>query len=319
MERKHWLDLLRGIAIIMVVIVHQIDHNIYWNVYTGHIMMPLFFAISGYLFNNNNNIRCFLIKITKNLVIPWLALGVIVTIPQILDGYDDFSAKIIGLFTGKELWFMPCLIFGEIILYVLLKIRHKWLFISAALLVSITGLKLGQLGILDFLRINRAMCVQIFFLIGIIFREYESYFVKINVKYILLASILYFTIATGFVLTHPVLSIDVHLNHYSHFPFNCFLIILGCFICFCIASKYKFSSRILTVIGQNSLVIYIFNGLFIAAVCRIFQKQGINFIDNIWILAIIKTIYGCTICTILSLILNKYTPILIGKGKRINN
>ena len=49
--RKHWVDALRALAILLVVLGHQLKDMTEYFIFTSPIKMPLFFAISGYLFN----------------------------------------------------------------------------------------------------------------------------------------------------------------------------------------------------------------------------------------------------------------------------
>lgn len=51
-NRKLWIDSIRAIAIIMVVLGHQIPEETSYFVYTSIVKMPLFFAISGYFFSD---------------------------------------------------------------------------------------------------------------------------------------------------------------------------------------------------------------------------------------------------------------------------
>ncbi|MBO5133143.1 MAG: hypothetical protein J6C20_08755 [Paludibacteraceae bacterium] len=51
-NRKLWIDSIRAIAIIMVVFGPQIPEETSYFVYTSTVKMPLFFAISGYLFSD---------------------------------------------------------------------------------------------------------------------------------------------------------------------------------------------------------------------------------------------------------------------------
>jgi fucose 4-O-acetylase-like acetyltransferase len=51
MKRLEWLDALRGLGMIFVIIGHMtVPEFVQKFVYSFH--MPLFFAISGYLYNN---------------------------------------------------------------------------------------------------------------------------------------------------------------------------------------------------------------------------------------------------------------------------
>lgn len=313
-HRKTWIDQLRGLAVISVVLGHQLTNDVIFGTYIGSIYMPLFFAISGYLFNKKNvEFSRFFLGVFRRLIIPWFGLGILVTIPQLYDGTNEFLVRFKGLFTGEELWFMPCLVIGEIILYVLLKIKNTALFIFSIIICSIAGLIMGEYHCLDFLMINRALSVQFFFCIGIFFKYCEEFLKQINLGYILLAIIAYFILTTFGMVIYDGQTIDVHLNRYFNYPLNFITITLGCLICFCIWAKYNIRSRVLTIIGQHSLVIYIFHGLFIAFVCRIMSYMGIDLPLNERLIGIIKTIYACATCVVFSLFLNKYTPKLVGK------
>ena len=61
-NRKLWIDSIRAIAIIMVVFGHQIPEETSYFVYTSTVKMPLFFAISGYLFSDRGG---------QTIVISW--------------------------------------------------------------------------------------------------------------------------------------------------------------------------------------------------------------------------------------------------------
>ena len=50
-KRKAWIDALRALAIIMVVLGHQVKGEDAYFLFTSPVKMPLFFAISGYVFN----------------------------------------------------------------------------------------------------------------------------------------------------------------------------------------------------------------------------------------------------------------------------
>ena len=53
-SRKDWIDALRALAIILVVLGHQLRGVAEYFIFTSPIKMPLFFAISGYLFKARN-------------------------------------------------------------------------------------------------------------------------------------------------------------------------------------------------------------------------------------------------------------------------
>ena len=79
MQRKSWLDALRAMAMLYVVFGHQAQWCEAFFLFTTPIKIPLFFAISGYLFNYYNGQQVLFFKnCFFKLVFPFFFL---VTIP----------------------------------------------------------------------------------------------------------------------------------------------------------------------------------------------------------------------------------------------
>ena len=77
-KRVHYLDYAKGIAIILVVLGHIFSEgNIKTYIYSFH--MPLFFIISGYLFNysNLNSFKEFIYKRINGILIPYCTFSII--------------------------------------------------------------------------------------------------------------------------------------------------------------------------------------------------------------------------------------------------
>lgn len=77
MGRNSSVDIIKGIGIILVIMGH-ISENLFINrlIYSFH--MPLFFILSGYAYinyNKTNNIKDFIIKKLKTIVIPYFIYG----------------------------------------------------------------------------------------------------------------------------------------------------------------------------------------------------------------------------------------------------
>ena len=147
---------LRAVAIILVVIGHSIIiYSSKWNRYTtiNHvyaldrlkdwinlIQMPLFFSISGFLFEKSWEKYRFLTLLRNKmlrLLVPWLCVGFGWMIPiRILVGYEGYSGAGAGqilryFFLGQDdghMWFLPALFVCFIIAYIL---RHAARFMGA--------------------------------------------------------------------------------------------------------------------------------------------------------------------------------------------
>lgn len=94
-ERKIWVDALRAVAILMVIYGHCLHGDESLFAFTNPVKMPLFFAISGYLFSiKGKSFISFSNSLFKRVVIPWLLFGSIILIPVCFtlgDGGGVFS------------------------------------------------------------------------------------------------------------------------------------------------------------------------------------------------------------------------------------
>lgn len=87
MRTQKYIDILKGIAILFVVIGHAVRvKTVFAIIFSFH--MPLFFFISGYLFKPNNNIKQFFIKKSVKLLIPYISFliffNILTTVRDIL-------------------------------------------------------------------------------------------------------------------------------------------------------------------------------------------------------------------------------------------
>ena len=69
--RKYWIDVLRALGIILVVLGHvSQEPNTVIFIYAFH--MPLFFLLSGFLFNRHRyDLRTFIIRRSQKLLLPY--------------------------------------------------------------------------------------------------------------------------------------------------------------------------------------------------------------------------------------------------------
>lgn len=52
-KRIEWIDALRALAMVLVIYGHQVPDLTGFFVFTSPIIITLFFAITGYVFNEN--------------------------------------------------------------------------------------------------------------------------------------------------------------------------------------------------------------------------------------------------------------------------
>jgi fucose 4-O-acetylase-like acetyltransferase len=139
-SRIDWIDRAKGYGIVLILLGHIPTPYITEYAYIFHV--PLFFFISGYLFNNKSPFKTFLLKKVKGLLIPYFFLGIPCLIVDGLIGENvgafanasTFSKYLCHFFIQRRmfsLWFLTALFVVELIYYGLSKIRkNEWKIIN---------------------------------------------------------------------------------------------------------------------------------------------------------------------------------------------
>ena len=150
-NRIEWLDVAKGIGIILVVFSHlsaNEDPNewLFKLIFSFH--MPLFFFISGMLFSCNYNFIEFVKRKFRTIFVPYLLFLFICLIQEIVGQYPNiilkdfiitYGAKLFGYGIGMyyyyngPIWFLGALFFSEIIFYFATKPNKTWIIIATIL------------------------------------------------------------------------------------------------------------------------------------------------------------------------------------------
>lgn len=122
-ERLYWVDTLKGIGIICVVIGHLYANSFAGFLYLFH--MPLFFIVSGYLLRPEADLRAYALRKARHLLIPYLSFLVLLYPVDFYTALTDgsphtlrFDLRLVAvpILGGKLLsgatsifWFVTCL------------------------------------------------------------------------------------------------------------------------------------------------------------------------------------------------------------------
>lgn len=317
-ERKDWIDTLRAIAVLFVIYGHM-QHGIWgYYVFTSPIKIPLFFALSGYLFNEHNgNYKIFMKKILVRYAIPWLFLSFLpITILSFVKGFSWFRNSAENILTGESVWYMPCCMIAEIIYFTACKFIHKPTGRFVVAVISFfAGILLTRNEILDLFMINRALGVQIFIFAGYCMKLNTERSGTLKWRVLILASALYIGLCTLSLFIFPGQVLDVHHSWYYNIPYCLILIFLGLFVLFSIAPRLKTFPRFVVFIGRNTLVYYIWSSYVAGAFGLCLSFAGVTLPNN-WFIAMIRLAVCCIGCGICAWILNKYVPGLVGKESK---
>lgn len=319
-QRKDWLDVLRALAMLFVIFGHFYRESATYFIFTSPIKIPLFFAVSGYLFHDSNgDMKAFFARLFKRLVIPWLVLSVTsVVIYLPFRGWGYLGNAIANILIGENVWYMPCCIIAEILFMFSKRFTKNMYQLSAAsVILTASGYILSVYGLLEICKINTALICQSFLLLGHLIRKHEHKLQELKLWVPLGGVAGYMLLAIVSMLLFPGKALDVNNNIYYNIPMCIALITLGCITLFALAPKIKWYPRSLVFIGQNTLVLYIFHPIGRAIVELVLQKLQITLPDT-WYTALGMTAVVCVGCGLGAALLNWLLPEAVGK-KRIKN
>lgn len=264
-KRAEYLDIAKGIGILLVVWAHA-DGPFSPYIYQFH--MPLFFLISGYLFNEKNTVRQFIAKKVRTLYVPFIFWNICFTVVSATMEFQRYSQKefwstiieIIltigwnGMFSGAT-WFLASLfvvsIFYKIMDNYLPETREKSIFL---LLVCMIIAYIGFTITFPYM-ISRTLVLSVFFAIGRLVRSYSEKLSMYENKVVSLFSMGIFIV----IAMHN--SANMGANEYEH----CLLFVIGALAASYVIikiSKYieihsKYLKRLLCFWGCKSISIVI--------------------------------------------------------------
>lgn len=330
-NRNQWIDRVKAIGIIFVILGHH-RHFLYDYIYTFH--MPLFFFISGFLFNKDKYEKAFtyIKQKARTLLVPYFVFSTVLFIlwifiakfldPSILQEYS-IKKNFIGIFYsqgqleymkwGVELWFLTCLFLTSILYYFLAKLSKLYLSFSLIGLAIIGFVLLKYSPIRLPWSLDAAFIAIMFFGIGNIFKKHLQSFKTSKTNFALLFIFLALNIIF-FLLNDPG-HIDLYQGFYLNIPYFYISAFSGILFYFLLC-KYIPDNKIMNFLGVNSLIIYAFHMRALTVVNLIVYKiLKLQLAENSFIVACVFTFLQIIILIPVIFIINRYFPFFIGKRK----
>lgn len=331
-KRIEWVDVFKGIAILLVVIGHS-NSPINGYIYSFH--MAAFLFISGFLCSyKNKDILEYSLKKIYTLIIPFILsnVGFIILVEIIIKlqkkkyfyvpdnvGFLKklylFFTQNIGVDLAGATWFLLVLFQITILFFFFKKylIKRNIYYFLFSLLLFIYGyylaivLKKRFQGLLDLVFIG-----QFYYTIGYIFKEYRV-LDKIDKKKYIKNSLLLFSLVLFYVFNNVFPSyVDFPSRGFRNPFFEVIASISGVYILFYISklienSKIKFMKQEFIKYGKNSLSILIFHFLafriifFVGYKLKFFSKEQLSNLvpiskNNYWLVLSILSIYISILC-----------------------
>lgn len=335
-KRYEWIDIARGIGIVLVMFGHINYPYITDEIYTFHI--PLLFFLSGVVFNDNKPVKIFFMDELKRLVIPYYcwALLFFVLPGAIIDfiGGNGFFIPVEYkqyLYMGRLdcIWYLSALLVIHIISYTVLKLSKG------------NGFVLGIVSVLLFagfyiyyqnggknlwFNIDIACMGILFFAAGYLLNKKSDVFEKLQnfsdrKKMICLIAFAAVNIAAG--TLNRYLSGE-NVNMFQNCYANPLLMLISAF--FGIAAVMMLSviikSRVFKYIGQNSMPYFIMHQrLYIYIYAYLYSLIGFDRdagILNQTINFILLPVVMCGVLTAVNMIIVRIKPLsfILGTGKK---
>ena len=340
------IDILRGIATVLVVIGHipYTPTALRAWIYTFHV--PLFFVCSGILFSIERypKFKDLFFARVKGLLLPILSLGILARLLQVLISWIIGTASGAGadyriaLEPGKLLlslllgyrvhdyyysfWFLYALFLGEILFYFAVKLfRKRWycyllmILCGIALQYWISTFACGFIWSVDLLPAGLAFLAA-GHLYRILLYEKERKLPAWLFPVMLAVNILFTCLnyKNGE-------QVNLFYDYIGNPAFYLIAAAAGCLMCILFADLIR-KSRLLEFFGRNSLVTYGFqNTVFIPLMIELLRFAGYGsslFEDNTlkWILTVTGTLL---LSALLSGAINRFAPFLLGKRRKGKN
>ena len=189
MERVGWIDFLRGISMILILVFHTEVYYKEYNVtpyyiYTTNAIV-LFYFISGYLFYRQDELDYMkkIKSIVKSLVIPYFIFTTLIAVPKALLRQEsiDWIEIVFNILSGRASWFIAALIVGELIfIAILLKTRGKILWLSTYIASCFIIYYIIPFNEHNYWQWQDALLAVTFLYSGYLYHQYRDFFHTIN-------------------------------------------------------------------------------------------------------------------------------------------
>lgn len=277
-KRINWIDSIKGFGIILVVLGHTsgIDIYLYKFIYSFH--MPLFFILSGYLWNYKKyrvfSFRDIFLKKFKLYILPYFFFAIVNLILQILWriiilrdmlSISEIYNYLFGILycyadvqhmpNCSPIWFLMCLFLSSILFWLLLKYFRKYALIISCMFAL---LSYAIYLFIDFripLNFSTALMAVLFMYLGLKLRE-----LSILEKLVSKRIFVIFMIIIGVFLSQINDVVGMNENNYGYLLlFIITSIFLSVSFLFLFKNVDVLDNKIFNIFGRNTMLVIGFN------------------------------------------------------------
>lgn len=320
MKRKHWIDSIRGISMIAILLYHTEFYYtgkvlINYSLYVTNVLI-LFFFVSGYLmYKTDFDIGKKIKSIFKGLLIPYFCFTTIIAIPKSLaHGTEiEIGSILFQIFWGKASWFVASLCVSETFFaFAIHKTKGK---IKVLALISFIGficsLYFNNLPPYPW-QIGNSLLTLPFLFAGYTYHKYETkYRLSNKTPIIWLALLCIFFVSIKIIEVSNNINLiiwPININNYPIFLIDEII----CIIIMTLFCKRLPICHWLEWVGKHSLAGYFLCGGTPLVTSIFFNKIGLVYGGNYFnvLLVLLSVFITTTLCT---WIIYKYIPFIVGK------
>lgn len=319
-KRLPWLDVFKGIGIILVVIGHIYSNDIVFKwLYSFH--MPLFFLAAGWVYKRKPILED-IKKRFQTIIIPYFTFGTITLLywelieRKFRSSNMGFFDSLIGLFFGAynnldfnvHMWFLPCFFATVVFFNILVDLFSiKWAYVITILmsLIYATVPFSGGGGVLW--GIDKVFQYLGFYAIGVILSKYTD-ISKLTVNRFQTLIIAFLLLAINFLLAEFGLVTGIMW----------FITALTGIVGVLLVSRVINSNKILQYFGRISLIILCTHGpiyrVIIKLVSILFHISTEGVRENFF-LSMVAVIITLALCSLMYEIIIRIAPWMVGKER----
>lgn len=330
--RITWIDFFKGFGMILVVLGHSgMPHAIEWWIWSFH--MPLFFFISGYLFNaaKVSSIGEFMSKRVRGLLLPYVVFSILnfllfclaarytqskLEVTSIHDWYQILAYG----WKGLALWFIPVLFVTELIFYALRNAFVRYFSLLLIVLFSIVGYILSIRVIHFPYKLDAIPMALVFYALGNVSKTLISGFLNATKKEILaLLGLGFLVLNIAFCFLNNA-RLDMAFNSMGNFFYTYISASAGILFAICFSNYFSATLnisnpviKIFNYLGKHTLIVLSVHQMLKIIMNVIFQKLALH---GAAITAMKQLLFWVLLAAII-FIVNKYFYLLLGRKKPI--
>ena len=309
MQRVGWIDFLRGISMILILVFHtevyykEYDVTPYY-IYTTNAIV-LFYFISGYLFYRQGELDYMkkILSIVRSLVIPYFIFTTLIAVPKALLRQEsiDWTETVSNILSGRASWFIAALIIGEVFFT-----KVAWLSTSAiACLIIYYVIPFNQH---NYWQWQDALLAVTFLYTGYLYHQYKDFFHTINKP--LYSSLLLLILILIKVYEYHV---DLPMRNIAIESAPLFLADAMVWLLLVVSMiNYIPHVRMIEWTGQHCIVYYFLCGGCPLIVSMLMNKTGFGY-DGYFYRFLIAFLLCYSLATVITAGIYRYVPFILGR------